>query len=85
MAQLSANTFSAIRIAALDGLGIALLPKPVVEGDLDSGTLQEVMPEWQPHGQHLFLAAAPGPEMPLKVRLLMDFAREWFLKNEIEV
>lgn len=82
--QLSANTFSALRVAALDGLGIALLPRPIVEHDLAAGTLVEAMGEWQPHGQELYIAAAPGEQMPLKVRLLMDFARDWFLTNAIE-
>jgi DNA-binding transcriptional LysR family regulator len=84
MPALSSGTFLALREAALADLGIALLPEPVVRADLTDGRLECLLPEWEPQGQTLYLAVAPGGGIPTKVRLLLDFARAWFLNNLIE-
>lgn len=74
----STNTFSALRDAALDDLGLALLPVPLVRDDLVNGRLREVLPEWVPFGQTLYVAIAPGSGVPAKVTLLMNFVVAWF-------
>ena len=81
---LSTNTFPALREAALEGLGLALLPRPLVAGDLADGRLVEALPDWTPFGQTLYVAVAPGRGIPVKVRLLLDFVTAWFAKNSIE-
>lgn len=78
---LSANTFSVLRDAALDGLGVALLPVPLVRDDLGEGRLQAVLADWTPLGQTLYVAIAPGSAVPVKVRLLLDFVTNWFARN----
>lgn len=79
----SANTFSAMRDAALDGLGLTLIPEPLVRDDIEAGRLQIAMPDWQPVGQTLYVAVAPGGGVPTKVRLLLDFITDWFAKNTL--
>jgi DNA-binding transcriptional LysR family regulator len=77
------NTFVALREAALQGLGLALLPKPLIRDDLADGRLTEVLPDWRPIGQVLYAAVAPGRGIPAKVRLLLDFVGAWFSQNEL--
>lgn len=75
---LSANTFFALRDAALEGLGLALVPEPLVRDDLAQGRLVQAIPDWVPLGQTLYVAAAPGGPIPAKVRLLLNHIHEWF-------
>ncbi len=77
------NTFVALREAAVEGLGLALLPAPVVREDIATERLVEVMRDWQPLGQALYAAVAPGRGIPVKVRLLLDFIGEWFSLREL--
>lgn len=46
--QLTFNTIMPMREAALDGLGIAFLPRSLVISDIESGALEEVLPDWLP-------------------------------------
>ncbi|WP_260926960.1 LysR family transcriptional regulator [Novosphingobium sp. 9] len=78
---LSADTFSVLRDAALQDMGLALVPEPLVRGDIAAGQLVEVLPDWTPLPQTLFVAIAPGGGLPVRVRLLMDFALDWFARN----
>ena len=80
---LSANTFFVLHEAALEGLGLALLPEPLVRGDLAGGRLTAVLEEWAPLGQTLYVAVAPGGGIPAKVRLLLDFVHQWFARHEL--
>lgn len=80
---LSANTFFALRDAALQDLGLALVPEPLIRDDVDSGQLAVVLEDWTPLGQTLFVAVAPGGGIPAKVRLLLDFVSEWFACNPL--
>jgi len=41
---------ASLRIAACDGLGIAMLPAGLCRGDLDDGRLARVLPEWTAGG-----------------------------------
>ena len=45
--RLLSHNFPVLRQAALDGLGIALLPASVIEADLASGRLVHVLPDWR--------------------------------------
>jgi len=83
VAAFSTNTFSALRDAALESLGIVLLPLQLVRDDLAKGRLNAVLSEWTPAGQMLYIAIAPGSGLPTKVRLLMDFAVDWFERNAL--
>jgi DNA-binding transcriptional LysR family regulator len=80
---LSASTFLAVREAALEGLGIGLLPQTLVRVDIAAGRLRELLPDWQPEGETLYIAVAPGGGIPAKVRLLLDFSPAWFEHNGV--
>lgn len=70
--RMGCSDMAAIRQAAIDGIGIALLPDHVCQDALLSGSLVRVLPEW--HGQrgivHLVFTTRRG--LPPAVRALID-------------
>ena len=77
----AANNSEALRGAALDGLGIALLPDFSASTDLAAGTLVQVLPHWQAvgsFGDTLFAIRPYSPYVPRAVRIFVDFLRDQF-------
>ena len=75
----AANNSEALRGAALDGLGIALLPDFSASADLAAGRLVQVLPRWRPvgsFGDTLFAIRPHSPYVPAPVRLFVAFLRE---------
>jgi DNA-binding transcriptional LysR family regulator len=68
---LRANSGEALRLAALDGLGLALLPAWMVADDLAAGHLLPLLPAWRltPLGYHAPICAvhAAAPHVPAKI------------------
>lgn len=56
---LRSNNAEMLRCAALDGLGIALLPSWSVGDELASGRLKRVLPDWEPPASSIY-AVYPG-------------------------
>ena len=77
----SSNTYVVLRTAALKGLGVALLPLPLVREDLAQRRLVRVLPEQSIEPRPLFAAFAPGTITPKKVRIFIDFLTDWFREN----
>lgn len=69
-----------LRRAALDGLGLALLPDWLIEDDLKAGRLVNPLPEYQCTATEFDTAAwALYPSrsfLPTKVRVMIDFLRK---------
>lgn len=59
--------------AALDGVGVALLPTIVVEADLESGRLIDILPEWRPEPWVLHLVFPSRRGLLPAVRRLIEF------------
>ncbi len=74
--RLVCHDFPMLRAAVLAGLGIALLPESVVRGDLDSDTIEPVLPNWTlPLGVfHLVFPTRRG--LLPSVRAFIDFLAE---------
>jgi DNA-binding transcriptional LysR family regulator len=53
-ARFLTNNLSVARSAALSGLGMARLPRPVCIGDMKSGALQRVLDDWAPAPMAIF-------------------------------
>jgi DNA-binding transcriptional LysR family regulator len=68
----------ALRLAALEGVGVAQLPATVVRADLLQGRLVEVLPAWAPRSElvHAILPSRRG--LLPSVRHLLDFLAEQF-------
>lgn len=78
---LTANSSESLRVAALAGLGLAVLPTYAVGADLRAGRLQAVLPDWQPVGgladaNTLYAVYLPSRHPAPKVRALIDFMLE---------
>jgi DNA-binding transcriptional LysR family regulator len=69
---LRSNNAEMLRGAALDGLGIALLPSWAVGDELASGRLKRVLPDWEPPASSIY-AVYPGNRLlTAKVRAFVD-------------
>lgn len=59
--------------AAIHGIGVALLPEPIVSGALSSRRLEHVLPDWAAVGHMLHLVYPPPKGMLPAVRSLIDY------------
>jgi len=78
---LSINSSEALRVAALGGLGLAILPSYAIGEDLRAGRLQALLPEWTPVGgiadaNTLYAVYLPKRQPSPKLRALIDFMLE---------
>lgn len=77
---LSANNGEVLRLAAIGGMGIALLSEPTVRADLQSGTLVRLLPEYRfavrQFSNGIFAVFRQSRTLPLKVRAFVDFTTE---------
>jgi DNA-binding transcriptional LysR family regulator len=74
----AANNSEALRQAALDGIGIALLPDFSAQQDLALGKLEQVLPNWRvagAFGDYLFALRAYSPYLPRPVRVFVDYLK----------
>jgi DNA-binding transcriptional LysR family regulator len=77
----AANNSEALRDAALDDLGIALLPDFTAQNAVHSGKLEVVLPDWRPVGtfaEQLYVVRPYTPHVPRAVALFIDYLRETF-------
>jgi DNA-binding transcriptional LysR family regulator len=75
---LCSNNGEVLRDAAIRGLGIALLPRFIVESALQRGTLQVVLPTYHPSELSIDVLYPVNRHLSIKIRLLVDFLRERF-------
>jgi len=78
---LTANSSESLRVAALAGLGLAVLPTYAVGDDLREGRLVSVLGDWLPQGGNadsntLYAVYLPSRHPSPKVRALIDFLLE---------
>jgi len=78
---LTANSSESLRVAALAGMGLAVLPTYAIGADLRVGRLQALLPDWQPMGgtadaNTLYAVYLPSRYPAPKVRALIDFMLE---------
>jgi DNA-binding transcriptional LysR family regulator len=78
---LCANNSEALRDAALDDMGIALLPDFTAQTAIHAGKLLTLLPEWRPVGafaEQLFIVRPYTPHVPRAVALFVAYLRETF-------
>lgn len=74
--RFSANNSEALLYMAKAGLGIALLASWLVEDDVASGQLMELLPEYRAPSAPIQALIAPGHRVHPRVRAFLDFTRE---------
>ncbi|WP_395405267.1 LysR family transcriptional regulator [Pseudoduganella sp. UC29_106] len=67
------DDMTALRQAALNGVGIVQLPCMVVEDNLQNGTLLDVIPGWEPKGGVVHAVFPSRRGLLPAVRLLLDY------------
>ncbi|SEB04945.1 LysR family transcriptional regulator [Variovorax sp. YR216] len=77
---LSANNGELLRLAALGGMGIALLSEPTVRSNLQDGSLVRLLPDYRfavrAYSNGIFAVFRQSTVLPLKVRAFVDFMAE---------
>jgi DNA-binding transcriptional LysR family regulator len=81
---LESNDGQVIRAAALNGLGILVQPRYVINEDIVAGRLVPVLNDWDLPRLTINLAFPSRRHMPAKVRSFIDFLVELFAKLDCE-
>jgi DNA-binding transcriptional LysR family regulator len=72
----STNNHEAVRNAALNGLGIALLPEYLVADDLGAGRLEHVLPEYGSETAPAYVVYPSRQHLAPRTRVVIDFLIE---------
>ncbi|HDX8344518.1 TPA: LysR family transcriptional regulator [Aeromonas dhakensis] len=72
-ASFCANNGIALKQAAVQGLGVILVPEEFVANELADGTLVKLLPDWQPDPHALFAVYPFHKEQSPNVRLFIEF------------
>jgi DNA-binding transcriptional LysR family regulator len=79
----SSNTYMVLQKAAIQGMGVSLVPLRSIVNELHAGKLQILLPDWPAPDRPLYAAYAPGKHTVRKVRSFVDFIAEWFRQHPI--
>lgn len=71
--RIVANNGEVIRDAAMAGLGLAVLPRFIVEAALQAGQLLPVLTAFEPVPESIQLVYTQERQLPLKTRALIDY------------
>ena len=74
--SLSANVGQALRMAALQGMGIILQPAVLLADDLEAGRLQRLLPGYDVPALPVHLVTAPGRLRTQKLQSFVDYVVE---------
>ncbi|HEX5752918.1 MAG TPA: LysR family transcriptional regulator [Archangium sp.] len=74
------DDIAVLREAALEGLGLARLPRSLVDADLREGRLRSVLEAYAPEPLVISLVYPQRKHMPQRVRVFIDFMTEHFRK-----
>jgi DNA-binding transcriptional LysR family regulator len=73
-----------LKDAALDDLGIALLPDFTAQAAIQSGELVVLLPDWRSIGtfaEQLYVVRPYTPHVPLAVELFVTYLKETFAEG----
>lgn len=74
--RMSSDSLYAVRRAALDGLGVAIVSGWVVAEDIAAGHLQHLLPEWEAHPLPIWLLYPWASYYPTRLRKFLELMRE---------
>ena len=79
--RFTSNTYTVLCRAALGGLGIAVLPSHLALPHVLAGQLELVLEKFSLEDRPLYAAFTPGVTPPQKVRSLIAFLSDWFVRH----
>ncbi len=74
--RIVATEYPFVRHAAIDGMGVALLPDRMVAPDVAAGRLCKVLPEYTTEEFGLWIVYPSARHLPAKARVFIDFVSE---------
>jgi DNA-binding transcriptional LysR family regulator len=77
----SSNTYMVLVKAAIQGMGVSLVPLRSIVNEVHSGKLKLLLADWPAPDRPLYAAYAPGKHTVRKVRLFVDFIADWFREH----
>jgi DNA-binding transcriptional LysR family regulator len=80
----TSNTYLILQKAAIEGLGIALLPLRPIYDDVRAGRLELVLPDYEVPARPLYVVYPPGLQSVQKFRVFLDFIAAWFKRFPID-
>ncbi len=87
--SLQVNDVPMVRRAALEGIGIALLPAWLIADELGTDRIRRILPEYEltptTFDASLYAVFPRAPEMPPKIRVFLDFLVETFSRRAPEL
>ncbi|MGR8998080.1 MAG: LysR substrate-binding domain-containing protein [Gammaproteobacteria bacterium] len=75
--RMQANAAHPIRLAAINDLGLVMLPTYIVGGDLEKGLLKRVLENYKLPPLDIYAVYPHRKYLSAKVRTFMDFLQEW--------
>ncbi len=75
--RMQSNAAHTIRIAAINGLGLVMLPIYVVGSDIEKGTLKVVLENYSLPPLDIHAVYPHRKYLSAKVRSFIDFLQEW--------
>ncbi len=75
---LCSNNGEVLKDAAVRGLGITLLPRFIIEPELQQGNLQIILPNYYPPELCVYVIYPVNRHLSTKIRLLVDFLQQRF-------
>ena len=82
--RFTSNTYTVLSRAALGGLGIAVLPSHLALPHVLAGQLELVLEKFSLDDRALYAAFTPGVTPPQKVRSLVTFLSDWFVRHPLK-
>ena len=76
--SLTANNGEVLKEAAVQGVGITLLPNFIAEDALEDGRLKEILPRYRPKPFGLYAVRPSRQFTPARVRVLTEYLKEQF-------
>ncbi|BEV71107.1 LysR family transcriptional regulator [Paludibacterium sp. THUN1379] len=77
----SVNSYMALRQLALSGAGYVKLPDYLVREEVTAGALVRVLADYALPRAPIYLVHPPLRPMPARVRVLIDYLRQWFAQQ----
>jgi DNA-binding transcriptional LysR family regulator len=77
------NNGEVLRDAAIQGLGIVLLPQFMVELALQTGQLQMVLADYCPPPITAYVAYPPNRHLSTKIQRFTQFLQDWFQPSDV--
>ncbi|MCG9755809.1 LysR family transcriptional regulator [Shewanella insulae] len=74
--NIKVNNSEVIRRLLLDGMGIALMPRYLVEEELASGSLVPVLSDYQAPTHGIYALTPERQHMPARLRVFIDFLKQ---------